>query len=142
MWGHKLIKYRFKRKWLKTLLKYVFLVLDMETTKLWQKVLTQYNIIWVCCYNTTWRLIVIIKHVALSCTAPCSIDCSPETQILFKKHLFTTSRCLIDQFHLLNFVIIYHIPSILFCLFTFFAWSYLHMDTSWDTSFLYACVEI
>ena len=118
-----------------TLLKYVFLVLDMETTKLWRKVLIRYNIFWICCYKTTWHLIVITKHVVLSCSMPCNIDCSPETWIQFKKHLFTTSHCLIHQSHLWNFVISYDIPSILLCLFTFFAWSYLQMDTSWDTSF-------
>ena len=82
-----------------TLLKYVFLVLDMETAKLWQKVLIQYNIFCVCCYKTTWHLIMIIKHVTLSCSTPCSIDCSPETEIQFKKYLFTTLHCLIHQFH-------------------------------------------
>ena len=113
----------------------MFLVLNMGTTKLWEKVLFQCNIIWVCCYKTTLHLIVIIKHVAFSCSRPCSIDYSPETWIQFKKHLFTTSHCLIHQFHLLNFVIIYHIPSVLLCLFTVFAWLCLQMDTSWETSF-------
>ena len=125
-----------------TLLKHVFLVLDMETTKLSQKVLIQYNIIWICCYNTTWHLIVLTIHVALSCSAPRSIDCSPETWILFKKHLFTTSHCLIHQFHLLNLVIIYHTPSILLCLFTFlysYTFKWILLET---LLFLHVCAEI
>ena len=42
-----------------TLLKFVLLVLDIEKQKRDKKNWNHYNIIWVCCCNTIWHLIVI-----------------------------------------------------------------------------------
>ena len=48
---------------IETLLKFTLLVLDMETTKVWSKNWNHYNVIGVCCNNTTGHLIVIINNV-------------------------------------------------------------------------------